>query len=178
MTERALSAPCGGTSPRGGGLTGDRKGRPCGSVKVRCTGPGNPAPTRWNRDAYLFSFAAAGAGVCHCEERSDAAIRVFFCGFRDEEKGNGFPQRPAAASEGQNREMREQPTFGRGPTAGVHLWTLAAPITWVGAGFPRPLNRDRLSPGNSSFLIPNSAPLRRFCRQILCKNHFKSVKTL
>ena len=142
MTERTLSAPC---------------GRPCGSVKVRCTGPGNPAPTRWNRDAYLFSFAAAGAGVCHCEERSDAAIRVFFCGFlRDEEKGNGFPQRPAAASEGQNREMREQPTFGRGPTAGVHLWTLAAPITWVGAGLPRPLNRDRLSLDHSSFLIPHS----------------------
>ena len=40
---------CSAPSPfKGEGLPGGRKGRTCGAVWVRCTGPGNPALTRRN----------------------------------------------------------------------------------------------------------------------------------
>ena len=34
--------------------------------------------------------------ICHCEERSDAAIRIPLCAVRDGEKENGFPRRAGA----------------------------------------------------------------------------------
>ena len=42
---------------------------------------------------------AAQFRICHCEERSDAAIRIPLCAMRDRERENGFPRRPMAASE-------------------------------------------------------------------------------
>ena len=31
--------------------------------------------------------------LCHCEERSDAAIRIPLCAMWDQKKENGFPRR-------------------------------------------------------------------------------------
>ena len=70
-----------------------RRGAPvCAPGGGRAAGrhAGRPLPGEIN---------AAQFRICHCEERSDAAIRVPLCAMRDRERENGFPRRPVAASE-------------------------------------------------------------------------------
>ncbi len=107
--ERIPTAACGrlGMTKPGDGAINHLRGRTTCPVEW-CGAPGG-----FGTRPYEVRIGAAVSGkgrgtrplpggtvrFCHCEERSDAAIRIPFGAFRDAEKGNGFPRQPAAASE-------------------------------------------------------------------------------